>query len=221
MSITLGTTNAIRVSAWHQATYDGGGDFYFNLAGRWIIIRRNRLRAESAATMNFNRPIRRARYQREAEGYLELGLPEQALKALGRIGDPATFDGHALYLWGEGLRALERYFEALMPLERAAKAAPSDVRVRIALGWCYKRTGRIDLAIKTLEQALTVDPEAALLRYNLACYLSLAGQRRRALRSLSQAVTIDPVYRELADAESDFDPMRADPEFQALCGVRD
>ena len=57
-----------------------------------------------------------------------------------------------------------------------------------------------------------------MLRYNLACYLSLAGQKRRALRYLSQAFMLDPAYRELAEAESDFDPLRADPAFQAMCG---
>ena len=107
--------------------------------------------------------IRRAKIQREAEGYLELGMPEQALQTLGRLGDPAGFESHALYLWGEGLRTMQRYFEALLPLERAAKAAPDDIRVRIALGWCYKRTGRLDLAIDALEQALIVEPELALL----------------------------------------------------------
>ena len=112
---------------------------------------------------------------------------------------------------------MQRYFEALLPLERAAKAAPDDIRVRIALGWCYKRTGRLDLAIDALEQALIVEPELALLRYNLACYLSLAGHKRRALRYLSQALALDPAYRELAEAESDFDPLRADPAFRALC----
>jgi len=157
--------------------------------------------------------------QCQAEGYLELGMPEQALQTLGRLGDPAAFSSYALYLWGEGLRTMHRYFEALLPLERAAKAAPNDIRIRIALGWCYKRTGQLDLAITALEQALIVEPELALLRYNLACYLSLAGQKRRALRYLSQALTLDPAYRELAEAESDFDPLRADPAFRALCGT--
>jgi Flp pilus assembly protein TadD len=166
--------------------------------------------------MNARTRIRRTKIQREAEGYLELGMAEHALRALGRLGDPAEFNSNTLYLWGEGLRALERFFEALMPLERAAKAAPDDIRVRIALGWCYKRTGRLDLAIDALEQALIVEPDEALLRYNLACYLSLAGRKRRALRYLSQAFAIDPAYRELAEAESDFDSLRNDPEFQAI-----
>ncbi len=148
---------------------------------------------------------------------MELGMTEHALRTLGRLGDPADFDVKALYLWGEGLRSLERFFEAIMPLERAAKAAPNDVHIRVALGWCYKRTGRLDLAVRTLEEALILEPDNALLRYNLACYLSLVGEKRRALRHLSQAMNIDPLFRTLAETESDFDPLRADPEFQSLC----
>jgi tetratricopeptide (TPR) repeat protein len=159
----------------------------------------------------------RARIQREAEGYLELNMPRQALQSLDRLGDPATFDAASLYLWGEALRALDRFLEALVPLERAVKMAPDDVAVRVALGWCYKRTNRLDLAIETLEQVLIVKPDEAILRYNLACYLSLAGHKRRALRHLSQALAMDPLYREMVETESDFDPLRGDPEFQALC----
>jgi Flp pilus assembly protein TadD len=161
--------------------------------------------------------IRNAKIHKEAEGYLELGLAQQALKCLDRLGNPATFEVHALYLWGEGLRAMERYFEALVPLERAAKAAPEDVRVRMALSWCYKRTGRLDLAIAALREALLVEPTEPVLHYNLACYLSLAGQRQGALRALAEALKLDPHFAKLIDDESDFDPLRSDPEFQALC----
>ena len=144
-------------------------------------------------------------------------MPRQALEALDRLGDPGAFDARALCLWGEGLRAMERYAEALVPLERAVKMAPDDVGVCVALGWCYKRTNRLDLAITTLEQAVIVKPDEAVLRYNLACYLSLAGQKRRALRYLSQALAMDPVYREMVGTETDFDSIRSDPEFQSLC----
>ena len=65
------------------------------------------------------------------------------------------------------------------------------------------------------------DPNESLLRYNLACYLSLAGQKRTALAYLSQVFAADPVYRELIATESDFDPIRCDPEFQALCAKVD
>ena len=71
---------------------------------------------------------------------------------MGRLGDPTGFDVDSLYLWGEGLREMEHFFKALVPLERAAKMAPADIRVRIALGWCYKRIGPLDLAIHSLDR---------------------------------------------------------------------
>lgn len=167
--------------------------------------------------MTVRRHIRREKIQREAEGYLELGLAQHALQTLGRLGDPAGYSTESLYLWGEALRALHRPFEALVPLERAIKAAPEDIRIRLALGWCYKRTGRLDLAVSTLEQALLIEPNESLLHYNLACYLSLSGKKRQALRYLAEAVAMDETYRKMIAGESDFDPIRTDPEFQAVC----
>jgi len=161
---------------------------------------------------------RAARAQRQAEGYLELEMPEHALDVLGRVGDPDRLDPHGQYLLGEALRMTKRYCEALVPLESAVKADPDDLHAYFALGWCYKRTGQLDRAIAALEQALEKSPREALVHYNLACYLSLAGKKRDALSSLSRAFDLDPDYRSLVDGEADFDPLRRDPNFQALCG---
>jgi len=160
--------------------------------------------------------VRRMKIQREAEGYLELGLPQRAIDTLGRLGDPSNFCAHSLYLWGEALRAMDRYEEALGPLGQAADIDPENIHVWLALGWCQKRVGRIDLAIEALEEALVADPSEALLHYNLACYWSLAGNKERALGYLGQALSIDANYRELIDDEADFDPLRADPDFRAV-----
>lgn len=168
--------------------------------------------------MSPDRLIRRRKIKREAEGYLELGLPRRALATLARLGDPTDFDAQGLYLWGEALRALERYDEALVPLGQAAEIEPENIHIWLALGWCYKRTGQLEQAIDALERALAAEPEEALLHYNLACYLSLAGKKRPALDHLGRAFSLDPNYRRLIDEEPDFDPLRADPEFQALCG---
>jgi tetratricopeptide (TPR) repeat protein len=163
--------------------------------------------------------IRLNKLQREAEGYLELGVPALALKSLERLGDPAQFAASTLYLWGEALRGAERYPEAISPLERAAEAEPENVHVWLALGWCYKRTGQLERAIEAIHSALKADPAEALLHYNLACYLSLAGNKEQALDHLSRALNLDPDYRNLIDAESDFDPLRSDPDFQTLLGI--
>ena len=161
--------------------------------------------------------MRRKKIQREAEGYLELDMPRHAMDALSRLGEPNDFDSYSLYLWGEALRAMERYDEAISPLRRAAESMPTNIHVPVALAWCYKRTGQIKAAIDSLEKALAVEPTEALLHYNLACYWSLAGDKRRALEYLSQSLDIDPGCLSLIDDEPDFDPIRTDPRFQALC----
>ena len=161
--------------------------------------------------------MRQIKIQREAEGYLELGLARQALGSLARLGDPTGFEAHSLYLWGEALRSLGRYEEALVPLGQGAAADPENINIWVALAWCYKRTGHLELAIESLETALTAEPSEALLHYNLACYWSLAGDKQRTLQYLAQSLAVDPRYRRLIADESDFDPFRDDPGFQRVC----
>lgn len=156
---------------------------------------------------------------REAEGYLELGMPRRALDVLERLGSPGTFEGRVLYLTGEALRELGRWGEAIEPLEQSAEIRPSNIDVWLALGWCYKRTGRLDRAVDALQRALDVDGQSAMIHYNLACYLSLLNQKSDAISHLAQALAIDPDYRLLIAEESDFNPLRDDPDFQALTRI--
>ena len=64
---------------------------------------------------------------------------------------------------------------------------------------------------------MAVDNDEPLVRYNLACYHSVAGDKRHALAYLEQALALDPSCRSLIDHEPDFDSLRGDPEFQAIC----
>ncbi len=168
-----------------------------------------------------NKEIRRKRILREAEGYLELGLPRPALRALGRLGNPTDLGFEAAYLWGEALRETERYHEALLPLKRAAGMEPENIHVWFALGWCYKRTGQIEMAIDALERALAVHPGEPLAHYNLACYWSLVGNRPQALQYLGHALKLAPQYRGLIDEEPDFDAIRSGPQFHLLSQFSD
>ncbi len=166
-----------------------------------------------AATSSTQRVIR------NAEGYLELGLPEQAVEALERRRTLALADGRASYLWGESLREMRRYRDAIEPLEHAAQHRPGDMYVWLALAWCYKRVGQVLHAIHALESAQESEPREPILHYNLACYWSLLSKRERALRCLQRAIDLDSNLRELVSDESDFDALRDDPEFRALTSV--
>jgi tetratricopeptide (TPR) repeat protein len=152
----------------------------------------------------------------EAEGYLMLNLPSRALQLLQSRPDWATMQFEASFLTGEALRSLERYREALKPLEVAAGLRPNDVAVAIALGWCYKRTHRLAQAIDALERAERHNPEEPLLHYNLACYWSLAGNASKALDELAAALELEPELRSLIPDESDFDQLRGNPAFERL-----
>jgi tetratricopeptide (TPR) repeat protein len=163
--------------------------------------------------------IRLQRVLREAEGYLELGMPRQALALLDRIDQPGTSKGQYLFLKGDALRNLENYQDAVPLLVAAVDLAPSKIDAWMALGWCYKRIGRLDDAIDSLERAHEVQPAEPLIEYNLACYYSLKGVKQQALDHLSRAINTNPIFKEMVGREPDFDPIRSDPGFQALVSV--
>jgi len=154
----------------------------------------------------------------EAEGYIMLNLPAKALEIIERRSDWATMQFEASFLKGDALRALNRYREALLPLEQAARLRPKSIGVAMALGWCYKRTQRLAQAIDALETAVRHNPDepTAILHYNLACYWSLARNPSKAINELKLALALDESFRNHLVEESDFNPLRGNPEFDKL-----
>ena len=61
-------------------------------------------------------------------------------------------------------------------------------------------------------------PEYGEAFYNLACCESLAGRPADAIEHLRHAIEVSEKLRELAQGDSDFDPIRAEPAFQELVG---
>ena len=182
--------------------------------------------------MGKHRHILKQQSLREAEGYLELlhlGTPmlcpslamrdllaERAIAALDRINDFGAWAGHAYYLRGQALRMVERFVDAIDSLKKGAELDRENVSIWLSLGWCYKRSGRLDLAIESLEEGLSVAPDQGILYYNLACYWSLAKHVQHAVAYLSRAFDLDPHYRDMVPNEKDFDPIRQHPYFQAI-----
>jgi len=168
----------------------------------------------------------------EVEGYLELvmalsdqfeldapardRIAQRILISLEQVPGGGEYDVERLYYRGEALRVMERYEEAIQSLQQAAQIHPNQVHIWLAIGWCEKRLGQIDLAISALQQADIVDPENALVHYNLACYFSLAGDVEMALHELGRASRIEAHYLTLVLEETDFDPIRDDPRLALM-----
>ena len=179
--------------------------------------------------------IRQQQLLREAEGYLDLAtvfsdrwdldaeirnsLAARALAQLQVVREIGGPSFNAYYLEGEALRTMQRWADAVKPLEAARAEDASSIHIHLALAWCYKRMGKLDLAIESLEEALTVDPTEAILYYNLACYWSLAGNARLAVTYLTEAFDLDSDYRDLVADEEDFNAIRNHPAFISLTTV--
>ncbi len=184
---------------------------------------------------SLHKRITRERVRREVGGWLELltiggednelsagvrdPLAWRALAALDHLEEGDREDPFFQYLEGMIWRLMERYEEAILPLRRSAETEPEKTVRWLALGWCYKRTGNLDLAIEALQEAREFEPGDAIIHYNLACYWSLAGDVDQALDSLEIAFELDSSYRFLVAEEADFDDIRYLPEFQELCSV--
>ncbi len=61
-------------------------------------------------------------------------------------------------------------------------------------------------------------PQYAGAFYNLACCESLAGRPADAIEHLLHAIEVSEKFRGLAKSDSDFDPIRDEPDFKKLVG---
>lgn len=175
--------------------------------------------------------LRQQAILRHAAGYVELGellvetdkpvppaaarLLERALTTLDELPESQRSNPAAALLRGEALRALGHWTEALEPLAEVVEGDPQRVEAWLGLGWCLKRLDRLPEALDALKRGLEVEPDQAILHYNLACYLSLSGDTATSVEHLAKAISLDERYRQLTEAEPDFDPIRSDPRFVA------
>ena len=185
--------------------------------------------------MTYIQQVRKKRAIQMAEGYLNLALAfddplsldlslrkklaELTVACLNKIGDVQRRAPYLLFLKGQAARIAEQYKKAVAYLEQSARLDPDNVHTLLALGWCYKRIGRTDLAIEAMEAAVQIDNESAIAHYNLACYWSLSNRPRVAVLYLSNAISLNPSYAAFVIDETDFDIIRDDADFVELTSV--
>jgi tetratricopeptide (TPR) repeat protein len=93
--------------------------------------------------------------------------------------------------------------------------APSGWEVWAPAGKLYQE-GRYDEAADVALELVAAHPEYPMLLYNLACCESLAGRKPAALEHLQLAIEKSDRVRPFLEDDSDLDPLRDEPAFQAL-----
>ena len=162
---------------------------------------------------------RRVKLLAASEGYTALGMYTHALDSLDKIQNVEGAIFEVNFRRGDVLRHMERHDEALASFHRAFDENPVSVDLLMAMAWCYKRTNQLPRAITSMEQAYQIAPKEAVILYNLSCYWALAGNKTQSLSWLGRALRMDKALRQLIDDETDFDPLRHDPDFQMIVGM--
>ncbi len=111
--------------------------------------------------IEFRQFVRIGKRIHEAAGYLELGMPAQALRALENLGELGPFEAEVQMLRGEALRRQERFAEAALSFAEAAKRFPEplDRPAWLAGSWCYRQAGDVERAVNLLGWARGAMPK--------------------------------------------------------------
>jgi tetratricopeptide (TPR) repeat protein len=76
--------------------------------------------------------------------------------------------------------------------------------------------GDYEGAIAKGRESIEANPQYGAPLYNLACAESLGGHAQDAIEHLRRAIDAAPMFRELAQKDADFDPIRDEPGFKQL-----
>jgi len=67
-----------------------------------------------------------------------------------------------------------------------------------------------------MERAVSLDPEETAVLYNAACFYSRLGNVEKALDYFERTIDSGYASKEWIDNDSDLDPIRNHPRFQAI-----
>lgn len=141
-------------------------------------------------------------------GYLELEMPEAALRELNQI-DPKHHEELAvLALRLNVTMALKNWSLAAQLARHLVTVQPEDPSWWINLAYSVRRSDSIESAEAILLQALKPHPDEAMLYFNLACYACVTGRLSEATERLRQAIAIYPSTRQLALEDEDLLALR-------------
>jgi adenylate cyclase len=105
---------------------------------------------------------------------------------------------------------------ALGTLERHLKLNPHDTRAIYFAAQNLYRIGEREKAVAMAEQAMQQGMNEPVVLYNVACFYTGLGEKERAIDLLEQAVSLGWGDRAWMENDSDFEPLRDEPRFQAL-----
>jgi serine/threonine protein kinase/Flp pilus assembly protein TadD len=158
-----------------------------------------------------------------ARACMQEGKLEEAIRHYEDASRVRPEDYQALLLMQAPLNGLGRRAEAQAALRRGLQVAerhlelnPDDARALYLGGAALIQLGERQRGFDWARRAFSIDPEDSGVLYNVACVYALAGQTDDAIGCLEKAVQNGFGHREWLEHDTDLNPLRGDPRFEAL-----
>jgi Flp pilus assembly protein TadD len=149
---------------------------------------------------------------RRALGFLELGMPEDAIAELDEL---TVGSSTALHLRVDALFRLQQWQAAAGICVPMTEQEPSDPAWWVQAAYATRRSSSLPQAEALLREALRHHPRHGLILYNLACYACVQDRLEEARIRILQALRSDPA-QVLAMALKDPDLLAIRPWLETL-----
>jgi tetratricopeptide (TPR) repeat protein len=142
-----------------------------------------------------------------AQGYLELGMYQEAWDALDEVSPERRYAPNVLLVRLEIYRSLKKWDAMASVAKHLTSALPEDPGYWITLAYAQRRYLGVEESEKTLFEALERFRENATIHYNLARCAAQLGRLDEAKMRLGIAIELDPEFREMAFEDPDLESL--------------
>ena len=117
---------------------------------------------------------------------------------------------------GRDNMARESRLKGIRIAEQHLKLHPDDARALYFAANAMVMLGDIEKGLEWTRRAIEMEPDDSMVLYNVGCILSGAGQIEEAIDRLEKAAKLGLTHKAWYEMDSNLDPLRAHPRFQAL-----
>ena len=138
-----------------------------------------------------------------ASGWLELGMPDDALEELDGLTGDDRYSKGALELKLAARMAKGSWMDASQTAVELCELAADEPDFFLSAAYCLHEAGETEEARKTLLRGPRVLEEFPVYHYNMACYLWKLGEKHDARAHLDMAVGMDEGFLDSARNDRD------------------
>lgn len=148
-------------------------------------------------------PPEQSRPLRAVDGYLYLGMPEEALAALGDVPQEDHFDAPVMRAHIRVLLHLGKWDEANGLAEQGSELHPEENEFVVQRAFALHQLNKGGEAVQVIEGAPAWIRRTGIIHYNLACYEAQLGDLGIARECIRAAIRINSAFRKSAQYDPD------------------